>query len=182
MSISSFALQENYNVKNALASHMLSELTRVRKENIRASMDVNNYEEHRMEEILKINGVQYINDAKAISVNATFYALESIEMPIIWLVQGTFIPTDYMPLLPLVREKVKAIICLGDQNIEVIDTFGNVVDYVIESQDMDEAVKIAYRIAEGGDAVLLSPGVSEGFTYSSYTELGNHFKQAVRNL
>jgi len=182
MSISSFALQQNFNVKNAMASHMQSELLRVRKETIRASFEVSNYEEHRMEEVLKINGVQYINDAKAISVNATFYSLECLEMPVIWLVTGTQFPVDYHALLPLVREKVKAIICLCDESEAIAKSFGNVIDHILEVQTLDEAVQLAYKIADAGEAILLSPSTDKSKYFKDFNDLGSQFKSMVRNL
>jgi len=182
MSISSFALQQNFNVKNAMASHMQTELLRVRKETIRASFDVNNYEEHRMEEVLKINGVQYINDAKATTVNATFYSLDCIEVPVIWLAEATQFPIDYHSLLPLVREKVKAIICLGDDSEAIVKTFGNVIDHILEVQTLEEAVDLAYKIADNGEAILLSPTTDKSKHFTDFKDLGSQFKAIVRNL
>jgi UDP-N-acetylmuramoylalanine--D-glutamate ligase len=182
MSISSFAVQQQFNVKNALASSMVSELIRVRKEAIRASLDVNSSEEHRLESVYKINGVQYINDAGAQSVNATFYSIDCVDMPIVWIVEGDIINADYMPLLPLVREKVKAIICIGYHNENIINTFGNVVEYIIESSFIQEAVQIAYKLSESGDAVLMSPSTNSNRYFESFQDRGTQFKSAVRSL
>ena len=133
MSISSFALQTNFNVKNAMASSTLSDLMRVRKETIRNCMADFENEEHRLENVLTINGSQYVNDSKAANVNATFYALDSMEHTTIWIAGGLDGENDYEMLLPLVNEKVNAIICLGANNDKLIDTFGNVVDFMIET-------------------------------------------------
>ncbi len=182
MSISTYALENNYKVKKTMASTMLSELMHVRKETIRDCMSVYDHEEHRLEEVLKISGVQYINDSKSENVNATYFALDSMEMPTVWIVGGVNYKNDYDSLMPLVREKVKAIICLGAHNYEVIQTFGNVVDIMIEVHSMEEAVQIAYRLTEKGDAVLLSPAGKAGDMFVDYKERGIKFKQAVRNL
>jgi UDP-N-acetylmuramoylalanine--D-glutamate ligase len=182
MSISAFALENNYRVKKAMASNMLSELIHVRKETIRNSMSVYDHEEHRLEEVLKINGVQYINDSRAENVNAAYFALDSMEMPFVWIAGGINHNNDYDSLMPLVREKVKAIICLGEYNYGLIQTFGNVVDIMIEVHSMEEAVQIAYRLTGKGDAVLLSPAGEAGNMFADYMERGVKFKQAVRNL
>ncbi len=182
MSISAFALQTNFNVKNAMASHTLPDLMRVRKETIRECMSDFENEEHRLENVLRINGVQYINDAKAVNVNATYYALDTVENAIVWIVGGVDKGNDYENLLPLVNEKVKAIICLGENNQRLIETFGNTVDFMIETTDMYEAVKIAYKLSEAGETVLLSPACAGYDLYESYEEKGKQFKQAVREL
>ncbi len=182
MSISSFALQQNFNTKNAMASNMISELLHVRKETIRECLAIFEKEEHKLEEVVKIVGVQYINDSKAINVNATYFALDSVEVPIVWIVGGVENGNDYEALLPLVREKVKAIICLGENNHNIIKTFVDVVDFMIETTCINEAVKIAYKLSEKGDAVLLSPACESNDIFDNYEDRGRKFKQAVRNL
>ncbi len=182
MSISAFALQQNFNTKNAMASKMISELLHVRKETIRESLAICDQEEHRLEEVLKINGVQYINDSQAVNVNAAYYALDSVEFPLVWIVGGVDRGNDYETLLPLVREKVKAIICLGDNNHNIIKTFVNVVDFMIETHSMHEAVSIAYKLTEKGDAVLLSPACEGHDMFDNHEDRGRKFKQAVRKL
>lgn len=181
MSISSFALQSNFNVKNAMASNTLSDLMRVRKETIRNCLSDFENEEHRLENVLRINGAQYINDAKATNLNAAFYALESMEQSTIWIVEGVDHGCDYDILLPLVNEKVKAIICLGDRNDNLIETFGNVVDFMIETSCIEDAVKIAYKLSQDEESVLFSPA-SKNEQSTSYAERGVQFKQAVRQL
>jgi UDP-N-acetylmuramoylalanine--D-glutamate ligase len=182
MSIASFALQTNFNVKNAMASSTLIDLIRVRKETIRNCMADFENEEHRLEKVLRINGCQYINDAQATNVNATYYALESMEHDTVWIAGGLDSANNYRMLLPLVNEKVKAIICLGEYNDNLIETFGNVVDFMIETNSIEDAVKIAYKLSREGESVLYSPA-SEGIDqFENYEIRGNKFKQAVRQL
>lgn len=182
MSISSFALQTNFNVKNAMASSTLSDLMRVRKETIRNCMADFENEEHRLEKVLTINGSQYVNDSKAANVNATFYALDSMEHTTIWIAGGLDQESDYDMLLPLVNEKVNAIICLGANNDRLIETFGNVVDFMIETTSIRDAVKIAYKLSREGETVLFSPaGACENLS-ENYEERGKLFKEAVRQL
>ena len=182
MSIASFALQTNFNVKNAMASNTLSDLMRVRKETIRSCMADFENEEHRLEKVLKINGSQYINDAQATNVNATYYALESMEHDTVWIAGGLDSANDYKMLLPLVNEKVKAIICLGEYNENLIETFGNVVDFMIETDNIEDAVKIAYKLSKEGESVLYSPASEGSDQIENYESRGKRFKQAVRQL
>lgn len=182
MSISSFASQSNFNVKNAMASNTLSDLMRMRKETIRDCLSDFESEEHRLEKVLRINGVEYINDSKASNVNSTFYALESMANETVWIVGGVDKDNDYEMLLPLVNEKVKAIICLGEDNDRLIRTFANVVDFMIETDSMEEAVKISYKLSEEGDSVLFSPASTTCIGCETYQERGDKFKQAVKHL
>ena len=182
MSISAYALQTNFNVKNVMASNTLIDLMRVRNNTVREILANFEDEEHKLEKVLRINGVQYINDSKAVNVNATYYALDSVETSMVWIVGGVDTGNDYEPLLPLVNEKVKAIICLGDNNQKLIETFANVVDFMIETISIEEAVKIAYKLTEEGDAVLLSPACASYDLFENYKDRGEQFKQAVRQL
>lgn len=182
MSIASFALQTNFNVKNAMASSTLSDLMRVRKETIRNCMADFENEEHRLEKVLRINGCQYINDAQATNINATYYALDSIEDEIVWIAEGKEGLRDYKMLLPLINEKVKAIICLGENNDNLIETFGNVVDFMIETGSIEQAVKIAYKLSRDGETILYSPAVKADIEIENYESKGAGFKQAVRQL
>ena len=182
MSISSFALQTNFNVKNAMASNTLSDLMRVRKETIRNCMADFENEEHKLENVLTINGSQYINDSKAVNVNATYYALDSMENSTIWIVGGIDEENDYDILLPLVNEKVNAIICLGHNNDKLINTFGNVVDFMIETTCIRDAVKIAYKLSREAETVLFSPAGQCESLSENYQLRGEKFKEAVRQL
>ncbi len=182
MSLTAFVSKQNFTTKNAMASRTMQELLKVRKQTIRDSFSLSENDEHRLENVLKINGVQYINDSKAVNVNATYYALESMEHQTVWIVGGLDKGNDYHSLLPLVREKVKAIICLGEHNFKLLETFENVVEYIIETTDLDEAVQFAYRLSEKGDSVLLSPACASHDQFEDYQERGWLFKRAVRNL
>jgi UDP-N-acetylmuramoylalanine--D-glutamate ligase len=182
MRIDNLALLGKHNVKNAMASAMAAKLLKVRKETIRKCLE--NFEgvEHRLEKVLKINGVQYINDSKATNINATYYALESMDAKTVWIVGGVDKGNDYDTLLPYVNEKVKAIVCLGVNNEKIISAFSNVVDLIVETQGAEEAVKVAYKIAEKGENVLLSPACASFDLFENYEDRGRQFKNAIRKL
>lgn len=176
------ALEGKHNMKNAMAATSVAKLLHIRKETIRESLSNFQGVEHRLEKVLKIQNVQYINDSKATNVNAAFFALDSMNVPTVWIVGGVDKGNDYSELMALVHEKVKAIICLGVDNKKIIDAFGNVVDVMIEVDSMNDAVKMAQRIAEKGDAVLLSPACASFDLFENYEDRGRQFKEAVRNL
>jgi len=182
MPTKNLALEGKHNVKNAMAASTVSHLLKIRKQTIRESLENFHGVEHRLEQVLKINKVQYINDSKATNVNATYYALESMDAPTVWIVGGTDKGNDYTELFPFINEKVKAIICLGIDNEKLLENFGNMVDVIVETQFMSEAVKIAYKIAEAGDNVLLSPACASFDLFENYEDRGRQFKNAVRNL
>ena len=182
MNTDSLALEGLHNVKNTMAAATVARLLGIRKETIRQSVANFQGAPHRLEKVLKIQHVQYINDSKATNVNATYYALESMNNPTVWIVGGVDKGNDYRSLLPLVREKVKAIVCLGVDNAPIIEAFGNVVDLMVESYGMTEAVKIAYKIAERGDTVLLSPACASFDLFENYEDRGRQFKEAVQSL
>lgn len=175
-------IEGKHNLKNALAASMVAMLLKVRKTVIRESLQHFQNVEHRLEKVLKIKNVWYINDSKATNVNAAYYALESVKTPIIWIVGGQDKGNDYSSLMPLVREKVKAIICLGIDNSKIIDAFGRVVDMMVETTSMENAVTIAYKIAERGDTVLLAPACASFDLFQNYEDRGRQFKEAVRKL
>ena len=176
------ALEGKHNMKNAMAATSVAKLMQIRKSTIRESLSNFQGVEHRLEKVLKIQNVQYINDSKATNVNATFFALDSMNTPTVWIVGGVDKGNDYNELMSMVREKVKAIICLGVDNKKIIDVFGNVVDMMIEVDNMNDAVRMAQRLSEKGDAVLLSPACASFDLFESYEDRGNQFKQAVKNL
>jgi len=176
------ALEGKHNLKNAMAATSVAKLMHIRKETIRESLSNFQGVEHRLEKVLKIQNVQYINDSKATNVNATFFALDSMNTPTIWIVGGVDKGNDYSELMSLVNEKVKAIICLGVDNKKIIDSFGNIVDVMIEVDSMNDAVKMAQRLSEKGDAVLLSPACASFDLFENYEDRGRQFKQAVQNL
>ena len=175
-------LQGNHNLKNAMAASTVAKLLDIRKETIRESLSSFRGVEHRLERVLKIQNVWYINDSKATNVNSTYYALQSMVTPTVWIVGGVDKGNNYEELLPLVNEKVKAIICLGLDNEKIINAFGNIVPLMIEAETMADAVKISYRISEKGDTVLLSPACASFDLFENYEDRGRQFKDAVRNL
>ena len=176
------ALEGKHNMKNAMAATSVAKLMKIRNATIRESLSNFQGVEHRLEKVLKIQNVQYINDSKATNVNATFFALDSMNAPTVWIVGGVDKGNDYHELMSMVREKVKAIICLGVDNKKIIDVFGNVVDIMVEVDNMEDAVKMAQRLTEKGDAVLLSPACASFDLFENYEDRGNQFKKAVRNL
>ena len=182
MPTTNLALEGKHNVKNAMAAATVAHLLKIRKATIRESLEGFQGAEHRLEQVLTINKVKYVNDSKATNVNATYYALESMNVPTVWIVGGVDKGNDYSSLFPFVNEKVKAIICLGKDNEALFDAFGNMVDVIIETQYMSEAVKIAYNVAVAGEAVLLSPACASFDLFESYDDRGKQFKSAVRKL
>lgn len=182
MPINELSLDGKHNVKNAMAATSVAQLMRIRKETIRESLTNFQGVEHRLEKVLKIQNVQYINDSKATNTNATFFALDSMNTPTVWIVGGVDKGNDYDELMQLVREKVKAIVCLGVDNHKIINAFDNVVDNIIETTSMQEAVKIAQKMSEKGDTVLLSPACASFDLFENYEDRGKQFKNAVQNL
>jgi UDP-N-acetylmuramoylalanine--D-glutamate ligase len=182
MSTSNLTLQGKHNVKNAMASAMAAQLLKVRKQTIKESLSNFEGAEHRLETVQKVRDVLYINDSKATNVNATFYALECMDNPTVWIVGGVDKGNDYNDLLPLVREKVKAIVCLGLDNQKITSIFSNVVDIIVETAGAEEAVKVAAKIASKGDTVLLSPACASFDLFENYEDRGRQFKKAVRTL
>nr|WP_321226817.1 UDP-N-acetylmuramoyl-L-alanine--D-glutamate ligase [uncultured Psychroserpens sp.] len=182
MPTKNLALEGKHNIKNAMAASTVAHLLKIRKQTIRESLENFQGVEHRLENVLKINKVQYINDSKATNVNATYFALESMDAPTVWIVGGVDKGNNYNELFQFVNEKVKAIICLGTDNKKLMDNFGGMVDVIIETQFMSEAVKIAYKVAEAGDSVLLSPACASFDLFENYEDRGRQFKDAVRNL
>lgn len=182
MSISKLTLQGKHNTKNTMAAALAAKLLKVRNNELKESLS--NFEgvEHRLENVQKVNGIQFINDSKATNVNATFYALECMDKPVVWVVGGVDKGNDYSDLLPLVREKVKAIVCLGVDNEKILQSFGNVIENIIETAGAEEAVKVAYKLSQKGDVVLLSPACASFDLFENYEDRGRQFKNAVRSL
>jgi len=182
MPTTNLSLEGKHNIKNAMAAATVAHLLKIRKETIRESLQCFQGAEHRLEYVLKINKVQYINDSKATNVNATYFALESMNNPTVWIVGGEDKGNDYSVLYPFVNEKVKAIICLGKTNQKLFENFETMVDIIVETQLMSEAVQIAYKIAEAGDNVLLSPACASYDLFENYEDRGYQFKSSVRKL
>jgi UDP-N-acetylmuramoylalanine--D-glutamate ligase len=182
MTIEELALQGKHNTYNSMAAGIAARLLDVRKEVIRESFaDVQNVE-HRMEHVARINHVDFINDSKATNVNSTWYALESVDSPIVWIVGGVDKGNDYAALTELVSTKVKAIICLGKDNEKIVTAFTGKVDTIVEAGSAREAVNLSYRLATKGDTVLLSPACASFDLFENYEDRGQQFKAAVKAL
>jgi UDP-N-acetylmuramoylalanine--D-glutamate ligase len=182
MSINELALKGQHNTYNSMAAGIASQVLKIRKDNIRESLSNFHGVEHRLESVLKVHGIEFINDSKATNVNSTWYALESTAKNIIWIAGGVDKGNDYSMLDDLVRKKVKAIICLGVDNEKIHKFFGETVETIIDVQSASEAVKTAYYLASKGDSVLLSPACASFDLFDNYEDRGNQFKQAVREL
>ncbi|ARV16449.1 UDP-N-acetylmuramoyl-L-alanine--D-glutamate ligase [Polaribacter sp. SA4-12] len=182
MPLSTLSVKGKHNTKNAMAATMAAQLLKARRQVIKESLEDFEGAEHRLEKVAKIRDVEYINDSKATNVNATYYALECMEKTTVWIVGGVDKGNDYNDLLPLVREKVKAIVCLGLDNDKIKETFGNVVDIIVETAGAEEAVKVSHKLAERGETVLLSPCCASFDLFENYEDRGRQFKKAVRNL
>jgi len=182
MNTKELSLEGQHNQKNAMAAGMTAKLLSIRKATIRESLEGFQGVEHRLEKVFKIQNVQYINDSKATNVNATFYALQSMSAPTVWIVGGTDKGNDYRDLYPLVNEHVKAIIFLGKDNEKLKSHFAGMVETWMETESMQEAVKIAYKMADRGDNVLLSPACASFDLFENYEDRGRQFKNAVRDL
>ena len=177
-----FALKGRHNLLNAMAAITVSDLLKIDNDIIRESLLTFSGLPHRLEKFLKIQGVNYINDSKATNVNAAYYALDSMRAPTIWIAGGVDKGNDYTDLLPIVREKVKAIICLGINNTKIIETFKPVIEIIVETESITEAVKVANKIAIKKDNVLLSPACASYDLFNNYEDRGDQFKEAVRSL
>lgn len=177
-----FSLQGRHNLLNAMAASTVAHLLEVSKETIRESLMHFKGAPHRLEPVLKIQNINFINDSKATNVNATYFALESMTAPTVWIVGGVDKGNDYEMLYPLVREKVKAIICLGVDNQKIIDAFQSITDIMVETQSMKQAVLMAKKMAEKNDNVLLSPACASFDLFENYEDRGNQFKQAIKEL
>ena len=182
MPTNNFPLIGTHNLKNAMAATTVANLLKIRKDTIRKSLEHFQAVEHRLEHVLKINKVNYINDSKATNVNAAYYALDSMGSSTVWIVGGIDKGNKYEELFSLVNEKVKAIICLGRDNKKIIENFENLVEYIIEVKTMSEAVKEAYAIAKSNDNVLLSPACASFDLFENYEDRGRQFKAEVRKL
>ena len=182
MPLASLGVQGQHNTKNAMAASTVATLLKIRKQTIRECLEKFQGVEHRLEKVLKINNVMYINDSKATNVNATFYALDSMTTPTVWIVGGVDKGNNYSDLLPLVNEKVKAIVCLGVDNEKIKAAFDNTVDMIVETAGMLEAVKVAYKLADRNETVLLSPACASFDLFANYEDRGRQFKEAVRHL
>ena len=182
MSIHDLALQGKHNQYNSMAAGLSARILEVRKEIIRESLEDFVNVEHRLEFVAKVHGIEFINDSKATNVNSTWYALESMNNPVVWIVGGQDKGNDYSMLMNLVKDKVKAIVCLGKDNSKIHKAFNGTVALIEDATTAEEAVKKAYRLGKKGDIVLLSPACASFDLFENYEDRGHQFKQAVRSL
>lgn len=182
MSIHKLALKGKHNAANSLASGIAARILDIRKDSLRESLSDFVNVEHRMEFVAKVHGIEFINDSKATNVNSTWFALETMDKPTVWIVGGVDKGNDYSELKALVNDKVKAIICLGENNGKIIDTFSDVVETIVECNSAMEAVAYGYRLAKKDETVLLSPACASFDLFENYEDRGNQFKAAVRAL
>ena len=182
MSIHELALKGKHNTQNSLASGIASRLLEVRNDTLRESLSDFENVEHRLEFVAKVNGIEFINDSKATNVNSTWYALESMTKPTVWIVGGVDKGNDYNELLELVKDKVTAIICLGTDNSKIIKAFEGQVETIVEARSALEAVAYGYRLAKKDQTVLLSPCCASFDLFENYEDRGDQFKVAVKSL
>jgi UDP-N-acetylmuramoylalanine--D-glutamate ligase len=182
MSVFDFALKGKHNQYNTMAACVAASTVGIRKEKIRDAVKTFESLEHRMESVANVRGVEFINDSKATNVNSTWFALESMNKPVILILGGVDKGNDYSLLFDLVKEKVKAVVCLGIDNIKLHKAFGNVVEVMVNTSSAEEAVKAAFHLASKGDVVLLSPACASFDLFSNYEDRGKQFKEAVKQL
>ena len=182
MNVSDFALKGTHNRSNSMAASLTGYAFGIRKEKIREAMQTVETLAHRMEPVVTIKGVEYINDSKATNVNSTWYALESMEKPTVLILGGVDKGNNYDALQNLVKDKVKAIICLGADTEKIHEAFKNIVPTIINTLNMIDAVQIAYKYAAKGDIVLLSPACASFDLFKNYEDRGDQFKKAVKDL
>jgi UDP-N-acetylmuramoylalanine--D-glutamate ligase len=182
MSIHDLALKGKHNSQNSLASGIAARLVEIRKDVIRDSFSDFVNVEHRLEFVAKVHGISFINDSKATNVNSTWFALESMDTPTVWIVGGVDKGNDYSELTDLVKDKVKAIICLGQENEKIKEAFSGLVETIVEANSALEAVAYGYRLAKKDETVLLSPACASFDLFENYEDRGNQFKAAVKAL
>ncbi|NEW82024.1 MAG: UDP-N-acetylmuramoyl-L-alanine--D-glutamate ligase [Mariniphaga sp.] len=182
MTIYELALQGKHNLNNSMAAGISGSILNLRKEGIRECLSDFQGVEHRLERFLRVHNIEFINDSKATNINSVWYALESMNTPVVWIVGGIDKGNDYSQLFDLVKEKVKAIVCLGKDNSKIITAFDGKVKQIVDTKSIEEAVRSAYFLAEKGDTVLLSPACASFDLFKNYEERGRQFKEAVRNL
>lgn len=171
-----------HNVYNSLASGIAGSVIDIRKDTIRESLSDFQGVDHRLEKVVKVRGIQFINDSKATNINSTWYALESMEEPTVWIVGGVDKGNDYSVLFNLVKKRVKAIVCLGIDNEKIHKAFDDKVATILDADSMEKAVKLSYELADKDEVVLLSPACASFDLFKSYEDRGNQFKEEVRNL
>ncbi|MFC0877675.1 UDP-N-acetylmuramoyl-L-alanine--D-glutamate ligase [Saccharicrinis sp. FJH2] len=182
MKRTSLGIKGRHNVSNSLAAGLSAMVMNIRNEAIREALSDFKGVEHRLERVSAVRGIEFINDSKATNVNSTWYALECLNTPVVWIAGGTDKGNNYAELLNLVKGKVRALVCLGVDNSKLKEQFGEVVDTFVEAESMEDAVKMSYFLAKKGDTVLLSPACASFDRFKNYEDRGNQFKQQVRKL
>lgn len=182
MSIQELALQGKHNAYNSMAASLAASAFKIRKDIIRECLTDFQSVEHRLEPVFKVHGIEFINDSKATNVNSTWYALESYDKPIVWIAGGVDKGNNYSMLHELVRNKVKAIVCLGTNNSKIHKAFSKITKEIYNAGSMHDAVKTAYFIAKQGDTVLLSPACASFDLFENYEDRGRQFKHEVGKL
>ena len=182
MSVNDFTLKGKHNQYNSMAASMAATALDIRKEKIREALQTFESLEHRMETVAVIKGITFINDSKATNVNSTWYALESMNSPVILILGGVDKGNDYNLLKELVKEKVKAIVCMGTDNRKIHEAFGDTVSLIVNTENAKDAVQSAYHFGNKGDVVLLSPACASFDLFKNYEDRGKQFKQAVKDL
>lgn len=182
MDIRELALQGKHNAYNSMVAGLTASVLKIRKENIRDCLTNFKGVEHRLEQVIKVHKIEFINDSKATNINSTWYALESMKKPTVWIVGGVDKGNDYSILMPLVKEKVKAIVCLGKDNKKLHKAFEGHVETIVDAYSMEEAVRSSYFLASNEETVLLSPACASFDLFENYEDRGRQFKASVRNL
>jgi UDP-N-acetylmuramoylalanine--D-glutamate ligase len=182
MTIHDLALKGRHNIFNSMAAAIAGKVLTIRKDIIRESLSDFQGVEHRLEPVITVCGINFINDSKGTNVNSTWYALECMETDVVWIAGGVDKGNDYSELVSVVKQKVKAIVCLGKDNKKIVDSFKDIVPTIVETASMDEAVKSSYYLAKKGQTVLLSPACASFDLFNNYEDRGRQFKQSVRNL
>ena len=182
MSIYDFALKGKHNAYNTMAASIAASTLGIRKEKIREAVSNFHSLEHRMEFVATVKGVDFINDSKATNVNSTWYALESMQKPTILILGGVDKGNDYALVADLVKDKVKAIVCMGTDNAKLIEYFKDKVAQIIEVDSAKKAVNASFKLAEKGDVVLLSPACASFDLFKNYEDRGHQFKESVKEL
>jgi len=182
MTIHDLALKGRHNTYNSMAAAIAGKVLNIRKDVIRESLADFQGVEHRLEPVITVAGINFINDSKATNVNSTWYALECMETKVVWIAGGIDKGNDYSELFEVVKKKVRAVVCLGKDNRKIVESFRDKVPTIVETFSMEEAVRSAYYLAAKGDTVLLSPACASFDLFNNYEDRGRQFKAAVRNL
>ena len=182
MFLNELSLQGKHNIYNSMAAAITGKVLNIKNEVLRESLLSFKGVEHRLEKVIKVRDVLYINDSKATNVNSTWYALESMETSVVWIAGGKDKGNEYEPLFDMVNDKVRVLICLGVDNRRLHEAFGDKVDEIYDTQSAEEAVKLAYSVARCGETVLLSPACASFDLFKNYEDRGKQFKRAVSEL